>query len=342
MSIDFVNSHLDSETDMITWFYLLFQHVVATLLSCSSTAAFTPVTTTGARQRRHKIPDDGQRNPVAFFGLGSRRVDTTANEENLRRSSSSSPSSDFTNMDTTINATHSTSILDSVLNESPPSTIYDGMPWGDIQEWALRDKAKHYTVTAPLTVEGSNTFHSFVLWRTLSQDVPELAGYPISFLANRYASIAGDPSFQCPPNASYRILPYLDDFVFESNGGLSGRIYGMMGLADGTRIQTAPVANVEVTLPKSFVQTADGQTMYEIGNPGTESPTAINSFKAPDMVLKTSSVALKEGGASSIEKGEPLVDPDLLNLAGLTTIAIAGAYAFETLSHHLTVNVFWV
>jgi hypothetical protein len=40
--------------------------------------------------------------------------------------------------------------------------------------------------------------------------------------------------------------------------------------------------------------------------------------------------------------GALLFDPDLVQLAGLTAVVLTGAWAMQALSHHLTVNIFWV
>jgi hypothetical protein len=144
---------------------------------------------------------------------------------------------------------------------------------------------------------------------------------------------------------SCEILPFLDQFEFESNGGLSGRIYGLTGLADGTRIQTTPVKNVQMTLPKGFVQTQDGMVIYELGTPafGAASSTIARAGTNRMADLAAAGSRLSTVAASSSSLSElPKVDDDLLKLSGLTAAVVAGATLVGALSHHLTVSVFWV
>ena len=244
--------------------------------------------------------------------------------------------------------------LQSIVSEQITSTTMD-FPWGNLQEWALRDKLKQYTITAPIDTAESQTLRSFILWRALTEDAPELAGYPIPFLVDRYMEIcSADEVHSDARKASNDVLPYLDDFVFESNGGLSGRIYDMVGLAEGARIQTSPVVDVERTLPKGFVQTADGRSIYEVGKPAS-ADILTNRMKEFDGVGRTSKLieqALEQASPTrqtkdsfpslNEQKDSSLLDREVVNLAGLTTVVIAGAMAAESLSHHLTVNVFWV
>jgi len=225
------------------------------------------------------------------------------------------------------------------------------MPWNELQEWALQDRLGKYTITLPITVDGAETMRSYTLWRALSEDSIELAGYPLSFLVQRYSQMSNNDSKDVI-KTSPEILPFLDDFVFEPTGGMSGRIYGITGVADGTRIQTTPVADVQATIPKRFVRTADGQIIYELGKPSTELDIGGYSLDSGKMAERaaaslqsTTSGLIRTAQEQQLQQqgnNDQLIDSDLINLAGLTGVVLAGAYAFESLSHHLTVNMFWV
>jgi hypothetical protein len=229
----------------------------------------------------------------------------------------------------------------------------DEYPWTDVQAWTLRDQVPRHTIQVevidPLTQK--STIKVYTLWRTLTNEVTELSGYPISFLAKRYLALLASESQKDQSvklEAPADILPFLDDFEFTSSGGLTGRAYGVMGVADGSRIETTPVGNVRATVPKGFVTTEDG-LLYELGIP-MQAPA--NADFALDTVRRTarrSSVRERGRGAgpwlsTSREIQEPGFswDPDLVQFGALTTFVIGGALAFEALQHHLTVNVFWV
>jgi len=195
------------------------------------------------------------------------------------------------------------------------------LPWSDVQKDALTRNLPKYSVKIPLK---SNNTPDFVLWRSLLQEVPELTGYPIDFLQKQASNVGS--------------LPYLDQYDFTATGGLSGKIYGIPGLAEGSVLETSSVTQLEVTLPQGFVRTADGLAAYELGRPAiAPQPTSQASIEAGDRILKS----VKTAGLvvpSTVEDG----DGALLRLGGLTGVLLAGATAVSMLSHHLTVNVFWV
>ena len=146
------------------------------------------------------------------------------------------------------------------------------MPWSDVQDWALRDNLSKYTVVIPFGSEKDDTPQVYALWRTMLKEIPELSGYPIDFLQDMYSkqiSKKESPS-ESKLDATPALLPYLEDYEFASAGGVSGKIYGVPGLADGTRIETSPVTNIEVTLPQGFIRCADGSAAYELGRPKRE------------------------------------------------------------------------
>lgn len=240
------------------------------------------------------------------------------------------------------------------------------MPWSDIQEWALRDNLPKYTVMIPLigtAISGGGEGHKkegendnertnvYVLWRTMLKEVPEIAGYPIDFLQERQMGQVKQMKSESAGATSETIqvastvLPYLEDYEFTSAGGVSGKVYGVPGLADGTRIETSPVSSVEVTLPKGFIRTSDGLVAYELGRPMREEYSTVSSTVA-DTVQSNSSKLLKSVKNVDVGSVVPQTTEDadgmLLRLGASTGILLAGATAINLLSHHLTVNVFWV
>jgi hypothetical protein len=249
------------------------------------------------------------------------------------------------------------------------------MPWSDIQEWALRDNLPKFTVLIPSSVPGGKS-KRYAMWRTLSREVTELAGYPIPFLIKMHqCALKMDTSKE---NASadntheetLGVLPMVDDFEFAPNGGIIGRAYGLPGIADGTRINTPSLIMVEKTVPLGYVTTADqdgdneGGTgvgfSYELGTcasssvyslDGSERSAALLSARrmvVEGMVIDTSSTKQLAGAAKEMAvAGSGLLsdaesNQDLAYLGGATAMLLASATAVGMLSHHLTVNVFWV
>ena len=224
------------------------------------------------------------------------------------------------------------------------------MPWSEVQDWALRDNLPKYTIMIPIesanNMGTNNKSHDntmiFALWRTMLKEVPELAGYPIDFLQEvHFQQISNNrTTMQVTP----QLLPYLEDFSFVPAGGVSGKVYGVPGLADGTIIQTSTVGSIEVTLPQGFVRTLDGKAAYELGRPQREE----HSFSKTNNKLQTATTAASgsyeilrnvAGVSTSVVEDS---DGMLLRLGATTAIFLAGATAINMLSHHLTVNVFWV
>lgn len=234
------------------------------------------------------------------------------------------------------------------------------MPWNDIQEWALRDQLPKYTVQVYMGDDdndedtmGKPTMNVYILWRTLAEEVTELSGYPIPFLIEKYEEMMKDKDQSIIPSTTMKqILPYLNSFEFTASGGIRGQVYGVMGVADGTQIETTPVGNVETTIPKGFVRTKDG-TIYELGyilqqeqsSSSISGPGVAN--KAKNILISSANAAANQGQrmlqkTPEQQQQNAIVDPELVNVASLTAIVVGAAYAIETLSHHLTVNVFWV
>ena len=127
----------------------------------------------------------------------------------------------------------------------PPREEKLDMPWSEVQEWALMDNLPKFTVTIPPPITGGKP-KRYAMWRTLMREVPELAGYPISFLLQMHQrSLQNEKSSSKSSNTTSSamletpgVLPMVDDFEFVSNGGIVGRAYGLPGIADGTKIQT--------------------------------------------------------------------------------------------------------
>lgn len=214
------------------------------------------------------------------------------------------------------------------------------MPWSQLQDWILRDHLPKYTVLIPIETENGKTEHkSYTLWRTMLRDVIELAGYPIEFLQKMHLNQIqrNDTAVKLYSDTQ---LPFLDQFEFTNSGGLSGAVYGIRGISDGTRIETAPVENVQLTIPIGYALTTDGSTAYELGSPSNENDS--NSFDG------STSKVIKETAErfGSISSSIPTMDESqnamFLRLGGMSTILLGGAIAMNMLSHHLTVNIFWV
>lgn len=227
------------------------------------------------------------------------------------------------------------------------------MPWSNLQEWALKDNLHKYLVTIP-SPDPTTAPRQCALWRTLLRDTIELSGYDPQFVRSQMDTDTDDPP---------HILPLLTDFEFTPEEGLSGTCYGLNGVADGTRVSTPALWRVDRTVPLGYVYTKLGDVAYELGEPAGTSPTtsglgalsgALANTAATNLNLEGASTAAKSVGESVREKalttainaGDALTDSEtstmLKNLGGLTGVLLAGSTAVNMLSHHLTVNVFWV
>eukprot|EP00591_Stephanopyxis_turris_P010074 CAMPEP_0195511008 /NCGR_PEP_ID=MMETSP0794_2-20130614/3476_1 /TAXON_ID=515487 /ORGANISM="Stephanopyxis turris, Strain CCMP 815" /LENGTH=284 /DNA_ID=CAMNT_0040638539 /DNA_START=43 /DNA_END=897 /DNA_ORIENTATION=+ len=226
----------------------------------------------------------------------------------------------------------SESSIDGVDEEEPSQ---DMMPWNKWQNWAVRDNLSRYTITIPSMTK------QYALWRSLLQDVPELNGYDLDFVREMYAKQQNLDIKEVPG-----VLPLLEQFEFETNGGMSGVAYGLVGIADGSPMKTPPLMRIEQTVPLGYVYTTatggNGNVVaYELG-------TAKKEFYSLDGSVPTLSgakglldAASKIGG----NVGNVQIDTDtsfLLKMGGTSAALLAGATAMNMLSHHLTVNVFWV
>lgn len=126
----------------------------------------------------------------------------------------------------------------------------------------------------------------------------------------------------------------------------------MRGLRDGTNIETASVGQVEVTIPLGYVLTEGDGVAYELGKPLVQEEEAYSMDGVTKKAIRTagslSSQATSTVSETIRQRGAPTVgteeDPNsmLVRLGASTGLLLAGATAMSMLSHHLTVNVFWV
>jgi hypothetical protein len=218
------------------------------------------------------------------------------------------------------------------ISTSPVQTL--DLPWTDFQDWALRDNIAKYVVSIPR--KGASAPETYALWRTMGREVVELSGYPIEMLQQMCTLQLRTEGENALPAKTPASLPLLDDYQFEPSGGLSGKVYGIPGLLDGTRVETSLLKDVQVTLPKGYVQTRDDSIAYELGMPFMRVMERGYSLGIP-----SSAVVDKVMGQAADQLDS--TDVDLLVKLGATTgILLAGATVINMLSHHLTVNVFWV
>jgi len=126
-------------------------------------------------------------------------------------------------------------------------------------------------------------------------------------------------------------------------------------------VETSPLAQVDVTVPRGYVVTEDGSTAYELGVPGGVGVGGGSDFGIVDAIAggsvgvgdvaksmrdgmdgTTRTVVQAVAGVGSAGGGGGGDGSMLANLGTTTAIVLGGAMAFNLLSHHLTVNVFWV
>jgi hypothetical protein len=252
---------------------------------------------------------------------------------------------DFNNHDNTyLLVSTSPSASDVSEDEEEDSSNELDMPWSKFQEWALRDNLPRYVVAIPVGTRGRQKL--FALWRTMSREVTELSGYPIEMLQEMHTRQLkhkenSDAALPITPD----VLPVLDEFKFESSGGLSGCVYGIPGVADGTKIETTMVKDVQFTVPRGYVQTADGAVAYELGTPLRDfyslDGTSGTMREISSSMAKTAA-ELAKGVAVNTPPADEDPDTMLVRLGVVTAVALGGATAMSMLSHHLTFNVFWV
>ena len=227
------------------------------------------------------------------------------------------------------------------------------MPWGDLQSFALRDNLPKYIVTIPVPGK-KGKYGTFALWRSLLNECTELAGYDVEFVRRRYEEDvktredwkgyqignAGAGGGTAPG-----VLPLLESFEFHPDGGVEGLSYGLPGIANGSRIRTPAVTDIESTVIIGYIRTHDGSAAYELGTPAGDLYSEDIRRNMLENVARTASTLVQSGAAGATEVANGATgsaDSNLINLGGMTAMLLAGASAVGMLSHHLTVNVFWV
>ncbi len=295
--------------------------------------------------------------------------------------------SDASSLDSfsSLSSPSSTVVLDEIIINDIDEIL--DMPWSDVQTWALTDNLPKFTV---FISSGSGDVEKkkpnrYAMWRTITREIPQLAGYPIPFLRKMHqralkrqqqrqqsSGSSGDGEnegkFETPG-----VLPMVDNFEFTSNGGIIGRAYGLPGVADGTIIETPSLVSPERTVPLGYVTTCGGEGedengnkllgfSYELGTCATTTPmSSSSSYYSLDGTERSAALAaaarrlVSEGGVRAggdvtnkmAVAGSGLftdndANQDLVYLSGATAMLLASATAVGMLSHHLTVNVFWV
>ena len=223
-------------------------------------------------------------------------------------------------------------------------------PFGDMQEYALRDNIQKYLINIPSLKDREVT--AFCLWRSMARDVIELAGYDAAQIRDMYNKYIVNSKDNTNTTAysdyddQWSTLPLLDHFEFQTNGGVSGSIHDLPGLQDGTRIQTSPLKNVQLTVPRGYVMTEDGTMAYELGVPLSKENYDLNiaKYATGESIGKAAStlVDITEDATKVLSTRDAETDFMLRNIGASTAIVLGGAAAMNLLSHHLTVNVFWV
>jgi len=231
------------------------------------------------------------------------------------------------------------------------------LPWTEWQDWALRDNLPKYIVTIPPPAliggkadikhnDNTITPKQYALWRTLLREVPELNGYDLAHIRRMVAKQklreieeVGEDKQAGRINVP-GVLPLLEQYEFESNEGISGVVFGFPGIADGTRLTTPPLKYMQQTVPQGYAYTEDGTldstalVAYELGTPKSE-------LYSLDPAFRLSKTSQPSNGLSI-----PGVDQEtsnmIVNIGGTTTMLLASAAAYNLMSHHLTVNMFWV
>jgi len=302
--------------------------------------------TSGQWQRRYHDHDDS---PRLIF---TPRVDILGNVPRMTATASS-----------TTESGEMSSPSSTAENPSKGDDEILDMPWSDVQEWALKDNLAKFTVIIIPPISGGKP-KRYAMWRTLTREVPELAGYPIPFLLQMHQRLSKKDDASNTVQDTPGFLPMVDDFEFTSNGGISGRAYGLPGIADGTKITTPSLISAETTVPLGYVTTQGESNLdsevgfsYELGTcasssssslDGTDRSAALEAARrlvvdgAADSTQLVTAVAKDMAVTGSGLLSDTEANKDLVYLGGATAMLLASATAVGMLSHHLTVNVFWV
>ena len=243
------------------------------------------------------------------------------------------------------------------VDDGEDDAYLSGMPWGDLQSFALHDNLPKYVVVIPIPGK-KDKYGTFALWRSLIKDSVELAGYEVDYVRRRYEADVktredwkgyriGDGGDSMEFGTAPGELPLLESFVFHPDGGVSGLSYGLPGIADGVSIRTTAVTDIEKTVIMGYVRTADGSAAYELGSPAGSIYSEDMRQNMLENVARTAGTLMRSGVPPAVVPasaggGGDAMDSNLVNLAGTTAMLLAAASAVGMLSHHLTVNVFWV
>lgn len=235
------------------------------------------------------------------------------------------------------------------------------MPWSETQEWTLKNSLAKFTVIIPTGIDGKPT-RRYAMWRTLAREVPELAGYPIPFLEEMHQRLVKKDSSN-PSQETPGVLPMVDNYEFTPDGGIAGLAYGLPGIADGTRIHTPSLISPEKSVPLGYVTTQgelnsnDFFFSYELGTCASLF-TYSSDAMGKSAVLAVARRSVVEGAVDSSRQAANIAkdiaisgsglrfdteaNKGLVYFSGATTVLLASATAVGMLSHHLTVNMFWV
>jgi len=243
------------------------------------------------------------------------------------------------------------------VDDGEDDAYLSGMPWGDLQSFALHDNLPKYVVVIPIPGK-KDKYGTFALWRSLIKDSVELAGYEVEYVMRRYEADVktredwkgyriGDGGDSKEFGTAPGELPLLESFEFHPDGGVSGLSYGLPGIADGVSIRTTAVTDIEKTVIMGYVRTADGSAAFELGSPAGSIYSEDMRQNMLENVARTAGTLMRSGVPPAVVPasaggGGDAMDSNLVNLAGTTAMLLAAASAVGMLSHHLTVNVFWV
>ena len=155
---------------------------------------------------------------------------------------------------------------------------------------------------------------------------PELCGYPMETVIELHGR-----------GVSQSLLPFIDDYELSAGATITGNVYGMPGLKDGTVVTTGELDSIEDTLP-SYARTKDRKALYELGEPKSKlSSLGLSSTVSPSRLNLKNLIA-----PAAAPTGGALLGGELGAITAITGGTLTAAALIGSLSHHLTVNVFWV
>eukprot|EP00934_Nitzschia_sp_Nitz4_P001133 Nitzschia sp. Nitz4//scaffold141_size107518//72288//73157//NITZ4_004286-RA/size107518-processed-gene-0.113-mRNA-1//1//CDS//3329536318//1133//frame0 len=144
--------------------------------------------------------------------------------------------------------------------------------WSSRQDEAFRENHPKYTRTLSLNGQPPALY---TLWRTMLREVPEFSDFTVEMLKEAHDKHRASDPTNFPEAGS---LPFLDEYEFTGEGSVVGRLYGVAGLADGTKIELPGVSDMK-TFQFGFICPPGSQMLYELGSPKEDmNPrTAVNS-----------------------------------------------------------------